>query len=705
MLWRNRGCGSPWYDALAKRQLTVEEIAEHKHLPTKFVLSLGVRNDERGVIILYRGIDGREEQEKLRTALVAKEGSRWPKDTPLMPYGLDRLHESLASGEIFLVEGETDCWTLWHYGYAALGIPGANCATAMAEEHLDGIRRVVVIQEPDRGGKTFKDGVVEQLSALGWTGEAKVVALTDGDVSDLHQQDPGQFKIRIEHAVDIAKPVALHSPLTQDSEDEGDDGKARRSSRDSVEEIVAIADSSTSLFHDPSREPWAHLEVGTHFENWEVRSPMFKEWLARAFYEQHGVIPSSTEMSDALRVIEGKARFDGPEHAIHTRLAELDGVIYVDLCNTEWEVVEISPSGWRVLSDPPVRFRRPAGAAELPTPTRGGSIGELRQFVNVGSEDDWMLLVAVILQALSPRGPYPVLAIHGEQGSAKSTAARIIRMLVDPNSTPLRATPRNEHDLMIAATNAWCVTFDNLSHLSQWFSDALCRLATGGGFSTRRLYTDNEEMLFDAQRPVVLNGIEDLATRGDLLDRAILIYLPAIQDSDRLPESEFWERFGQQRPAIFGALLDALSSGIGNLALVDDKDLPRMADFSRWILAMEDHLGWEKGAFLRAYNANRRDANSLVLDASPVAAALDSLMDGKPEWAGTPTELLDVLTEVAGEKVVSWKLWPKSPQGLTGALTRLAPNLRRAGFDVERSKQPGGSRRRITTIRRIGDAA
>jgi hypothetical protein len=89
-----------------------------------------------------------------------------------------------------------------------------------------------------------------------------------------------------------------------------------------------------------------------------------------------------------------------------------------------------------------------------------------------------------------PSGTYPVLVLHGEQGRAKSTTSRILRALDDPSSAPLGAEPRDSRDLIIAATNGWIIGLDNLSHLSPWLSDSLCRLAIGGGFSRRELYMD-----------------------------------------------------------------------------------------------------------------------------------------------------------------------------------------------------------------------
>ena len=242
-------------------------------------------------------------------------------------------------------------------------------------------------------------------------------------------------------------------------------------------------------------------------------------------------------------MIEAKARFDAPERAVHVRVGGMDGKIYLDLCDETWRAVEIDVNGWRVVDSPPVRFRRAAGMLPLPLPVAGGSIEELRPFLNVRSENndfDFILTVAWLLAALRDRGPYPVLALFGEQGTAKSTFAEILRMLVDPNTMLSRAPPREDRDLFIAAMNGHVLVFDNISDLADWISDTLCRLSTGGGFATRQLYTDQDEVLLNAIRPSILNGIEDVVNRPDLADRAICLTLQPIPDDKRRLETELW---------------------------------------------------------------------------------------------------------------------------------------------------------------------
>jgi hypothetical protein len=193
-----------------------------------------------------------------------------------------------------------------------------------------------------------------------------------------------------------------------------------------------------------------------------------------------------------------------------------------------------------------------------------------------------VLVVAWAIAVLRNHGPYPVIVLSGEQGSAKSTFSAILRALLDPNTARLRALPREDRDLFIAASNGHVLAFDNVSGLPAWISDTLCRLATGGGFAMRQLYTDQDEVLFDAAWPVILNSIEDIVTRPDLADRAIFLTLEPIPEERRRPEAELWADFEAERPRILGVLLDAVMQGLRRLPETRLEKLPRMADFALW---------------------------------------------------------------------------------------------------------------------------
>jgi hypothetical protein len=310
--------------------------------------------------------------------------------------------------------------------------------------------------------------------------------------------------------------------------------------------------------------------------------------------------------------------------------------------------------------------------------------------------------------ALRPTGPYPILVVTGQQGASKSTLARICRALVDPNSSPIRAAPRDERDLIVSAFNAWQLVFDNLSGVPGWLSDALCRLSTGGGFATRQLHSDRDEQIFAAQRPIVLNGISDLAARPDLADRALAIVLPPLPDERRRPEREFWRNFEAARPAILGALLDAVAAGLRHLPDVKLDKPPRMADFAVWAEACGPGFGWASGEFLRDYEENRSDAVAAAAEASPMVPLLEAVLartgllaDG---FDGTAAQLLAKLHEVSGEGERKARWWPAIAAQVGGQLRRVAPLLRAPGIEFAPYKDRDRKRTRRIVLRCMSDS-
>jgi hypothetical protein len=448
-----------------------------------------------------------------------------------------------------------------------------------------------------------------------------------------------------------------------------------------VQEGTAPGD-SPPLWHTPGRVAYATVPVTGHFENYPVYGEQFKAWLRHLYYDHTGKPIGRAPLDDAVGMLAARAIYDGPEHEAHVRLASHEGKVYLDLADADWRAVEIDARGWRVVATPPVRFRRAPGMLPLPDPVPG-SVEELRPFVNV-TDAEWPLLVAWLVGALHPSGPFTVLAINGEQGSAKTTLSGMIRKLLDPNTAPTRAIPREVLHVSIAAQNGWLVSYNNLSDLPGWLSDTLCRINAGEGFSTRTYYTTGDETIFVARRPVCLNGIEQIVTAPDLLDRCLLLTLPPIPEGSHRTEKEIWAAFDAALPRILGGFLSAVSVGLRNLPTTRLKRLPRMADFALWVAAACPGLGITPKEFLRAYRANRRSAVETALEASPVAAPLLQFLDRQEgEWSGTAAELLEALTLQVGEQAARSREWPKRPHVLGGRLHRLAPALRKAGVEVE----------------------
>jgi hypothetical protein len=224
------------------------------------------------------------------------------------------------------------------------------------------------------------------------------------------------------------------------------------------------------LFHTATGTAFADLLVDGHRETWPIRSKRFRGWLRRRYYEATGGALNGHALSSELDLLEARAQFDAPERCVHVRIAEHDGHICLDLADDRWRAVEIGPHGWRVNKCPPVRFRRPAGMLPLPVPEQGASIEALSPFLNLSSRNDFVLVVAWLVATLRPSGPYPLLAISGEQGSAKTILSKLLKALIDPSTAPVRALSREERELMIAANNGYLLAFDNLSGLPNWLS-------------------------------------------------------------------------------------------------------------------------------------------------------------------------------------------------------------------------------------------
>lgn len=480
---------------------------------------------------------------------------------------------------------------------------------------------------------------------------------------------------------------------------EGDRTRKRDTSAKGI--LKLIERMQVQLFHTTKREAFARFWVTDHWENRRVKSAEFREWISAMCYHHAGFVPAQKALAEVTNTLAGRALFASPEEQVYVRLAEHNEAIYVDLANKSWEAVRITGEGWDIVPHVPIKFVRAPGMLALPRPTDGGRIEELRHHVNLGEEDHWKLAVSWLIAALQPTGPYPILILQGAHGSAKSTLSRLLLSLVDPNAAPLRGAPSNPRDLAISADNAWCLVYDNLSSVKPWLSDALCRLSTGGGFSTRALYTDGDEKIFEGMRPVLLNGIDIGIERADLLDRAIVLSLPPISEKSRDRQAKVWARFEALRPSILGGLFDGVACALRRLPKVNLSNMPRMADFATWVCAAEPELGWPEGSFLDAYRRNRRETNALALEGSSLVKPIMRIAERGP-WEGTATELKAEVTRVQLEEIPADEMEPclETPRELSQALHRVVPNLLEVGISVEFGKTPGNDSKRIIRIKK-----
>jgi hypothetical protein len=455
-----------------------------------------------------------------------------------------------------------------------------------------------------------------------------------------------------------------------------------------ADDLVALVQGRAELFHAEDGACFVALKESPR-KVFKLDTAAFAEWLGYAYYRntesdtRPGRAASEAAIRTARSVLSGIAKNDGEERKTWLRAAEQNGAYYLDLGADDWCAVEIDARGWRVVEHPPVYFWRASTTRPLPTPIPGGNLDKLWGHVNI-PEASRPLVTAWKLETLRPETPFPVLEFVGPQGSAKSSTQAKLRRCVDPNAVDLRAAPKSVEDLFVSAGCNWVASMNNLSRLSPQIQDAICNLATGGGFAGRTLYTNADESVIDAKRPVVLNGIVPLVTAQDLTDRVIHIELPAI-DTYR-SETEVNAAFERDLPSIVGGLLDLFAKTLAKLPEARVSSPPRMADFALLGEAMTLATGGKAGDFMRIYSANRTDSVARSLESSPVAVAIRAMADAHqssgPVFVGTMGALkaaLDLRRDNA-------EAWPKSPRGLGDVLRRQQPALAQIGIKIEIGK-------------------
>lgn len=468
---------------------------------------------------------------------------------------------------------------------------------------------------------------------------------------------------------------------------------------DDVDVLLKIGRERATYFCNDA--VFADVVVRGNRNTYAVESRAFANWLQHEFFLEMKKAAPSSALKTAIRTLAAIAEFgtQTPRHRVHLRTAEVDRRIYIDLCDEQWQCVEVDENGWQLVKAPPqVRFRRTPGMRPLPVPQRGGSVDMLREFVNL-NDSGFVLFVGVLLDAFRS-GKHPILNLVGELGAAKSTLAKIFKLLIDPDETELRSLPGTLREIFVAVNNARVRAWDNVSQIPGAISDALCQLSDGSGFGTRRLYTDDEEIRVQGSRSIIITGLTNCVTRPDLNSRSVVLTLQPIMDEDRKSEVEFWARFNEARPLLVGALLDVVAHGLKQLPNVRLDRKSRMADFELFAHACEEAYA-PAGSFAAALSANATELNETLIEDDSVAKAITAFMMKRTKWSGTTTTLLLELTnrDCTEQRVSKQKDWPKDATRFSKRLRAAAATLRKAGIDVAHGTMPDRNKTRIITLR------
>lgn len=462
-----------------------------------------------------------------------------------------------------------------------------------------------------------------------------------------------------------------------------------------------------SFFNDQLDTPYARFPVKDHFEHWPIRSKSFRIWLQGLYYKAtKGKGANSDAISQALDTLEAIAKFDGKgEVELHVRVCEHDGAYWYDLSNERWQAVKITETGWQVIDNPPVLFRKLAHQKPQVLPDGNGSIDALNPFLAGIDEQEHKELVTVwFVSCLIPGFSHAILVPYGDQGSGKTTLSKNCKAIIDPSLIDTMGLVGEQRELVQTLSHHWLLPYDNLSSLSREVQNIFCRTITGASYCKRKLYSDDEDIVTKNRNCLIISGINYPATAPDLLDRCILIKLKRFSGSEQnKKDAELDKEFQSALPSILGGMFAVVSKAMQIKSKVNLSILPRMADFAEWGFAIAEARNIGGRSFLKTYQENTKLRNQEIIGANPVASAIVDFMEDRGEWTGKASELLDKLEAVTSEKERKAKAWPKSSNVLTRRLNELKTNLDEAGINIEINRTNKGRFITLTSCQEVGE--
>ncbi|MGU3544421.1 bifunctional DNA primase/polymerase [Methylobacterium sp. A52T] len=445
--------------------------------------------------------------------------------------------------------------------------------------------------------------------------------------------------------------------------------------------LAALTELGVDLFHDERKRGFISVptEAGGIL-TYPVNSSMAAAVLRQVFYRLTGKALKDAALSDIAAVLSARAIFDGRCEKIWSRIGRQGTDVLVDLGRPDGRIVLITGGGYQILARSPVRFIRTPGMLELPEPVPGGRIEELRDLLALPDET-YNLVLAFLINVLRPGGPYLCLLIEGEQGSGKSFLSSVLRRLIDPNQAEKLRLPENERDLMVLADALFMLVFDNSSGMSANVSDALCSLATGSGYASRKLYTDGELYMMNATRPFIINGISDVATKSDLIERVIPVKLVRMEDNTRRTEGDMNAALEALRPRLLGAIYDVIACAIRNEAVTATPSGVRMIDAARWLAAAEPATGLPTGTIVEALMQCQNERIIERTNNDPVVVALRTTLE-EGRFEGTIAGLLETI-----KPDYPPRFFPDTPLKLSKHMDKIRTGLKLIGIHYERGQR------------------
>ncbi len=471
---------------------------------------------------------------------------------------------------------------------------------------------------------------------------------------------------------------------------EKDEAPNKRTVADKIVDLVL--QSNVELYLDQTGEPHITFQEKP-VVGFPIKSSAFKRWVSGKYWEQNGRGFSGDSFLQAIGSLEGKTFHEGTTKNLYNRIAKINNTIYYDL-GDDSQIAKITKDGWEITNKCAEKFRRFNHQLPQVAPKRGGDLLRVLNYLNLKTETDKLLFITYLLTIFIPDIPRVILINIGDQGAAKSTALRIIRSLVDPSVTELLSPPTDINELAQASNHHYCLYLDNLSYLRDDLSDALCRLATGIGFTKRKLFTNDEDILFTQKTAIGVTGITLVAQKADLLDRCLILSFERIPEEARMDEEDFWKNFNSEKPLILGSIFDKLTELLRMAPEFKLSKKPRMADYAKYAAIGAITIGRTADEFLNAFNENIKRQNQAAVDSSPTAQSILQFMKDKDSWNGSSSELhkeLQSIVEASNLQIGGAEGFPKSSNWLWKRIMQIRPNLSSLGIGAIKLETANGS--------------
>jgi 5S rRNA maturation endonuclease (ribonuclease M5) len=628
--------------------------------------------------LMYRKIRKDYDDKSKKFYFEQPNGKKGVQGIQRMVYNLPSV---VQSSKVYFVEGEKCADAIIKNGRVATTLDnGANSKWLPEYSKYFENKEVIIIPDNDKAGFKYATNIATNLQY------AKIIKLPDlsekGDIYDWLEEGHTMNEL------DKLPKLNLEEYISEVS---GGQASTKNTTTIRVETqpetMLRLIDEKDSIFfHDTENIPYAAVTVNGHKEVMNIESKDFSIWLNGLFYKEEHKPPKKESVSQVISVLTAKALFDNEEAIkLSNRVAKTEGAFWYSLGNNDWQAVKTTANGWKIEDNPPILFNRYKHQNAQVKPSDNGDINKILKYINI--KEYHTLFLCWLVCCFVPEIPHAMPIFCGEKGAAKSTSCALLKKIIDPSALETLTIQKNSRSMAINLQQHWFLPFDNVSNINAEISDTLCRAITGGGIQQRKLFTDADDYIFTFKRCIAINGINNVVTRSDLLDRAILIKLQRISEKNRKEISEIEQEFKKDLPSILGGVFDTLSKAMKIYPDVKLDKLPRMADFARWGYAVGEALGGKGQLFLSEYNVNRNSINEEFINDNLVASLIVAFMKERPDWSGLVSELYNQITIIAPKYGINPKSkdFPPKPNVFSRRLNGIKSNLKNVGisFDID----------------------